>query len=219
MGQSNLAGDLVTHGFFWQRGVLTDLGSLFGGDVEVWWLNDVGEIVGSSKYPDGITRHAFLWKKGGMTDLGTLYPKCNSIVTGSTAYGANSKTQIVGSSWCDNTAAAAFLWEKDRSMVDLNTLIPANLSIQLVQGFGINDRGEIAGIGVLPNGDVNVFLLIPCGKGDEGCEDEAASATATRRSNSTLTVAQRRALGRMMAGSRAGMWRRHPFPIVGAPKY
>jgi probable HAF family extracellular repeat protein len=208
---------LVTHGFFGERGVLTDLSSLFGGDVEVWWLNDVGEIVGSSKYPDGITRHAFLWKNGVMTDLGTLYPRCNSMVTGSTAYGADSTTRIVGTSWCDKTAAAAFLWEKGGPMIDLNTLIPADSGMQLVLGFGTDDHGEIAGVGVLPDGDQDACRLIPCEGGDDGCGDEAQSGTATKRSNLTLTAAQRLALRRMMAVSRAGMWRRHPFPIVGAP--
>jgi hypothetical protein len=76
-------------------------------------------------------------------------------------------------------------------MVDLNSLIPSNSRMQLVGAQNINERGEITGSGILPSGDVHVFLLIPCAKGDEGCGDEAASATATRRSNSTLTVAQR----------------------------
>ncbi len=173
MGQANLSGDMVVHGFFWERGVLTDLGSLFGGDVEVWWMNDIGEIVGSSKYPGGNPRHAFLWKKGVMTDLATLYPKCN-VLSFSVAYGANSKEQIVGSSGCDNPPAyAAFLWEKGGPMVDLNTLIPPNSGMQLVLGFGINEGGEIAGVGYRPNGDARAFLLIPCGEGNDGCQGES----------------------------------------------
>ena len=95
-----------------------------------------------------------------MTDLGTLYPNCASINTGSAAYSADSKTQIVGSSWCDNVAAAAFLWKKSGPMVDLkdlNTLIPANSIMQLVVGATINELGEITGLGVLPNGDTHAF--------------------------------------------------------------
>jgi probable HAF family extracellular repeat protein len=183
-------------------------------------MSEVGEIVGSSKYPipSGNPRHAFLWKKGVMTDLGTLYPKCDSMVTGSTAYGATSKTQIVGSSWCDNTAAAAFLWEKDRPMVDLNTLIPANLGIQLVLGFGINDRGEISGVGVLPNGDSHAFLLVPCDENhsDGECEDEGEGAVVGRgetnqRPNVVLPENVRRML-RQRLGSR------YHIPGVGTPK-
>ena len=46
--------------------------------------------------------------------------------------------------------ARAFLWENGGPMVDLNTLIPPNSGLTLVQAFSINDRGEIAGIGVPP---------------------------------------------------------------------
>lgn len=35
-------------------------------------------------------------------------------------------------------------------MVDLNASIPPKSSLQLVEVFGINDRGEIGGIGVRP---------------------------------------------------------------------
>jgi hypothetical protein len=50
--------------------------------------------------------------------------------------------------------------------------------LALVGPSYINDRGEIAGNGVLANGDTHAFVLIPCGDGDEGCEDDAAHTTA-----------------------------------------
>jgi hypothetical protein len=89
--------------------------------------------------------------------------------------------------------------------------------MQLVAGASINERGDIAGLGVLPNGDISAFLLIPCGQGSEACEDEVASATAPSRSNSTLTLPQRLVIRGIMTGLRAGVWRRRAFPI-GAPK-
>jgi hypothetical protein len=46
-------------------------------------------------------------------------------------------------------------------MVDLNTLVPPGSKMHLVEAEYINDRGEIAGFGVLPNGDGHAFLLIP----------------------------------------------------------
>ena len=62
-------------------------------------------------------------------------------------------------------------------MVDLNTLVPSGSALHLTIPITINDRGEIAGLGVLSNGDEHAFLLIPCGEGDEGCGDSAAFAT------------------------------------------
>jgi hypothetical protein len=43
---------------------------------------------------------------------------------------------------------------------DLNTLI-APTTLDLIDALSINDRGEIIGEGVLPNGNVHNFLLIP----------------------------------------------------------
>jgi probable HAF family extracellular repeat protein len=92
----------------------------------------------------------------------------------------NSRSQIVGQSFaCDGSTLRAFLWENG-SMPDLNKLIPRNSSLQLVDPLSINDRGEIAGIGV-PGGcqlldDAScghAFVLVPCEHSgfEEGCED------------------------------------------------
>jgi len=170
MGQSNLGGDQITHAFLWERGVLTDSGDLFGGNVEPFWLNKLGDVVGNAQYPGGFPRHAFLSRNGlKMKDLGTLYPNCDSIITGSVAYGVNSTTTVVGSSFClQPPAQDAVLWQNG-DLLDLNDLVPANSSLHLVNAFGINERGEITGVGVLPNGDQHAFLLIPCRQGTEEC--------------------------------------------------
>jgi hypothetical protein len=70
-------------------------------------------------------------------------------------------------------------------MFDLNSLIPANSNLQLVDAQAINDRGEIAGDGLPPGcpllpGDAkcgHAFVLIPCDRehsDEEGCEGEGA---------------------------------------------
>jgi hypothetical protein len=64
------------------------------------------------------------------------------------------------------------LWE-DGTMFDLNALIPpaATLHLQFIET--INNRGEIAGVGVDALGNAHAFLLIPC-DGEhpnlEGCD-------------------------------------------------
>jgi hypothetical protein len=65
-------------------------------------------------------------------------------------------------------------------MVDLNTLIPPGSAMQLATALNINDLGEIAGAGILPNGDTHPFLLIPCDEnhpGVEGCDYDMVEAS------------------------------------------
>lgn len=48
-------------------------------------------------------------------------------------------------------------------MTDLNTLIPADSPLYLIEAFGkINDHGQIAGYALqISTGDVHAFLLTP----------------------------------------------------------
>ena len=46
-------------------------------------------------------------------------------------------------------------------MVNLNTLVLPGSGLTLIAAAYINDQGEIAGAGVLPNGDLRAVLLIP----------------------------------------------------------
>jgi probable HAF family extracellular repeat protein len=154
MGGSNLEGDKVSHGFFWDRGKLTDLGSL-GGNVSPEWLDDDGEVVGGARLPD-MVQHAFFWKNGRMADIGTLSGDVNS-----NAIVVN-EGLAVGVSFDASGNVRSFLWENGGPMVDLSTLIPPSSVLQLLAPFAINKRAEIAGTGVLPNGNAHAFLLIPC---------------------------------------------------------
>jgi probable HAF family extracellular repeat protein len=185
-GQSYLAGNLIAHAFLWDksdRPQLTDLGTLGGDNASGEWLNDAGEVVGYADLPPnppnctGLTcvHHGFLWKQGVMTDLGTIgTDPC------SRALSINSKGQIVGATAavCGGNFTHGFLWENGGPPIDLNTLVAPGSGLALVGPSYINDRGEIAGNGVLANGDTHAFVLIPCGDGDEGCEDDAAHTTA-----------------------------------------
>jgi probable HAF family extracellular repeat protein len=175
-GQSNLGGDLTFHPFFWDRGVLTDLGTLGGDTGTSNWMNEDGDVVGKADLPGSQTHDGFLWKHGTMTDLGT--------VTGdpcSNATSINENRQVVGNSSDCVNPLHAFLWENGGPMVDLDSLIPANSSLQLVNAEDINEQGEIAGLGV-PAGcqptDLDAcghaFLLLPCDEHHPGqCEDDS----------------------------------------------
>jgi probable HAF family extracellular repeat protein len=155
--------------------VLTDLGTLGGDNGQALWLNDAGEVIGQADLPGSLVHHGFLWRNGVMTDLGTL---------GSTSFAEeiNSHGQVVGRSRTGdptNPIQHAFLWEDGGPMIDLNALIPANSSLLLLDAAYINDRGEIAGHGLTPNGENHAFLLVPDGDCNGDCEAEMAASQNT----------------------------------------
>jgi probable HAF family extracellular repeat protein len=175
VGASDLEGGSV-HPFFWDRGRLRDLGTFGGSSGVANFLNDAGEVVGFAYLPDQ-SFHGFLWKwkHGGLTDLGTVDgDPCSE------GWGINSKGQVVGHSGaCDFSSIRATLWEDGGPMIDLNTLVAPGSGLQLLIAHSINDRGEIAGDGILANGDSHTFLLIPCDEIQtraQGCENGSTSA-------------------------------------------
>jgi len=185
IGSSYLAGDVAQHPFLWTKsGGMQDLGTLPGG--ESWgfatWVNDAREVVGLSATSDAL--HAVLWRDGVITDLGTVGSDPNS-----QANSINSRGQVVGASFAsDFTDLHGFLWEDGGSIVDLNTLVPPGSSVFVPNAIGINDRGEIAAKGVLPNGDQHAVLLIPCDRnhpGVEGCDYSMVDAATAAAQSAT----------------------------------
>ena len=181
VGYSNVAGDQNSHPFRWDKEAgLKDLGLLpggmFGGANAI---NDEGEIVGGSDATGFF--HAVLWKHGAIIDLGTVAGD-----TCSAANWINSQGQIVGfaSADCFNEDHAG-LSENGGPLVDLQTLVLPGSGVTLTNALFINDRGEIAGRGVLSNGDQRAILLIPCDEnhfGVERCDYSMADAAAVPQS-------------------------------------
>jgi probable HAF family extracellular repeat protein len=210
MGGSNLKGDKVSHGFVWDRGVFTDLGS-FGGNVSPEWLDEAGEVVGNVSITNTV-QHAFLWKNGLLTDLGTLPGDISS-----NAIVANGG-RVVGVSGDSSGNVRGFLWENGGPMVDLSSLIPSNSALQPVVPFAINRRGEIAGTGFLLNGDARGFLLIPCDEshGDSECEDGGGVAIARGETNQRPNVVLPEYVRKML---RQRLGSRYHIPgIVASPR-
>jgi probable HAF family extracellular repeat protein len=170
---------------------------LGGNDSQAYWISDSGLVVGRADFsPQNTNHHAFLWKNGVMTDLGVVDPwPC------STALSVNSKGEVVGDTGiCGVGGGPSFFSERGEPMVDINALVLPGSDIEVVDALYINDRGEIAGTGMLPNGDVHAVLLIPA------CEDEIAAASAlTQTSQPRVTQVARSAIEGNPALSGRGM--------------
>jgi len=176
IGAMTVAGDTGWHPFLWSNGVLKDLGTLGADCGTPTFINDAGDIVGGACSPTSF--FPVMWRNGGLIPLG--------LVAGETcgeAYGINSSRQIVGESGVCGTdiPGLGWLWENGGPAIDLNTLIVSGSGVHFAHGVSINDRGEVSGEGVLPNGEHRAGVLIPCDEnhpGVEGCDYSLVDATA-----------------------------------------
>ena len=205
-GYSNTP-DENNHAFLWDKeSGLKKLGELPGGIFSFGqWINEAGEVVGGSD--GGTFFHATLWKNGAVTDLGTVYGE-----TCSQAEAINSGGQIVGFVSADcNNEDHAFLAEHG-AIVDVNTLVAGGSSSTVLNAYEINDRGEIAARGMLANGDVRAFLLVPC-DGNHlnilGCDYSLAEASSLSVAAPTAVKPTRFSKANMMMRLRARMADKH----------
>jgi probable HAF family extracellular repeat protein len=126
------------HGFVYQNGTMTDVGTLGGPNSSVNAINDNGEVTGSSENASDVS-YPFVYSHGTMTSLGAY-----NIDT--TPQAINDSGVIVGTTYGDNTAGDpfndAFIYQNG-AFQDLNTLIPAGSDWQLTDAVAINLGGEI----------------------------------------------------------------------------
>lgn len=176
VGTSFIPGDLAFHPFLWNGHTLQDLPTLGGDNGTAIAINDEGQAVGSATLPGDQNFHAALWRHGVITDLGVLPGDPVSF-----AQSINAKGQVVGSSSnSDFTQVRAFLWEDGGPMTDLNTLVSGS-TLQLLVPGTINDRGEIAGVGVDSEGSQHAFLLVPCSaNGPSDCQEVIVGGVASQ---------------------------------------
>jgi hypothetical protein len=173
--------------------VITDLGRL-GGPNSIApeaesQPNARGEVAGASDTttpdPNGedfcsggtfLLCLPFVWQKEVITALPTLGG------TNGQSVGVNNRGQIVGALETPSDACSfaflqveAVLWEKG-NIYELNTLIPPGSPLYLKEALSINDHGQIAGWGLLPDGENRGFLLTPCNESEEGCKGSAGGS-------------------------------------------
>jgi probable HAF family extracellular repeat protein len=125
----------TTDPFVWQNGKMTDLGTLGGVYAIGNYMNDRGQVAGSSDLAGDQTGHPFLWSKAtGMQDLGTL-----GGVFGSAEWMNNTGEVIGFSTIPGDQGTDAFLW-KNGVMTNISPTTDT-----FGEAEGINDLGQIVG--------------------------------------------------------------------------
>lgn len=147
-----------THAVLWRHGVATDLGNLGGQFNNLpHGMNNLGQVVGESDLAGDQTAHAFLASPGTkMQDLGTVGSDTYSF-----GFGINDAGDIVGlSANADFSVIRAFI-RQNGALVDLNTLVTGNNSLDLLTACFINSKGEITGIALDAAGAEHAYLATP----------------------------------------------------------
>ncbi|MES2126858.1 MAG: HAF repeat-containing protein [Pseudomonadota bacterium] len=137
-------------GVLYEKGKITELGSLGGMYSDARRINERGEIVGSARKADG-SWSAFLFDRaGGMRVLGTL--------GGPSSYGMalNQQGEAVG--FADTTSGDwhAFFQHPGAAMKDLGTL-----GGKISYAAGINQQGQVVGTASLATEYRHAFLYDP----------------------------------------------------------
>jgi probable HAF family extracellular repeat protein len=147
------------HGFVYQNGTVTDIGTLGGPNSSVDAINDNGVVTGSSQDAADVS-HPFVYSGGKLTSLGTY-----NIDT--TPQAINDNGVIVGTTYGvdtgNNPFTHAFIYQAG-TFQDLNNLIPAGSGWRLTDAVAINTTGQILVDATnTANGQNHALLLNPAG--------------------------------------------------------
>ena len=138
------------HAFITSGSKMVDIGDLGGGTAVAYGIDDVGQVVGSAVTPDG-SNHPFLYSNGTMIDLGTLgSPKGTS--WWNVAQGVNNAGVVTGTSYDARGNFFGFTWTNGK-MTKMGTLGGA-----WSQGYAINSKGQVTGVGYTKNGMAHAFI-------------------------------------------------------------
>lgn len=132
---------------------VVDLGAFDNNRNDLKAMNDCGQGVGISLNRDTGRIEAFLEEKGKRTALGTLGGSF------SIARDINNRGEIVGGSLTQGDENFHGFLYRNKRLYDLNQLLEEN-GWELIQAVGINNKGEILGIGAL-DGEDHIVLLRP----------------------------------------------------------
>ncbi|MGC9952168.1 MAG: DUF3466 family protein [Bryobacteraceae bacterium] len=156
VGQVASADGTTFYGALWQKGAITNLGTLPGDFTSfAEGINNQGQVVGSTQDSSFQWSHAFIWQNGVMTDLNTLFPASSNLYA-TMANSINERGQISGMatvlSGPDRGDVHEFLATPvnesiGTSVADIapthpKSNLPANVSRQPLQRFGLGQLGR-----------------------------------------------------------------------------
>ena len=124
-------------------------------------INNLGQAVGRVRSLDGTAFEATLWQPDGtLTILGHVPGDVAAFATG-----INNLGQVVGNNIdSGNNWSHGFIWQ-NKVMTDLNTLIPADSNLLIINASNINERGQISGMAKVLTGphagEIHSYLATP----------------------------------------------------------
>ena len=147
VGLSYLMGDAVFHGFLFDNGKMTDLGSRADLFSVAYSINTLGQVAGYAETPDGANR-ATIYDHGTTTVLGTLGGPFSA------AQGINDSGQVAGISAPKSGSAFDAFLETGGALKNLG-----NLGGIYSYGLGINSAGEVVGYADSPADSIKHVIL------------------------------------------------------------
>ncbi len=154
VGSSTPAGEITPTATLWRNGTPRDLGTLGGNMAQAIAINEQRQVTGIAQTANAET-HAFRFDLDlsgqvfSRVDLGALAGGYSA------GHAINNAGVIVGTS-----GNRAILWQAGQ-MIDLNTRIPTSTGWILNNATGINESGQIVGVGSLLGDPFRAFLLTP----------------------------------------------------------
>ena len=150
-----VAGTGVSSAYVWSSGSMSPIPALGASSISAKAINDAGQVVGGVEISPVTGGEAAFLYDGGITSPLAAEPE-DAI---SCALAINNNGGVVGFGGSLGSGYHALLWEGG-SVINLNTLIPANSGWYLSEATAISDDGIIMGEGVY-NGQEMGFELTP----------------------------------------------------------
>ena len=156
VGWANRSGSTDTMAVIFEAGGMTELGTLGGGQSAAFAINRWGQVTGGADTPDG-HGHAFLYSNGVMQDLGVMpnFQSCAGLAL-------NNRGHVVGMCFKDDARGSQPFVSFGGPARNLNKHLDpvTGEGWQLKDARGINDEGQIIGMGRL-FGVRRAYLLTP----------------------------------------------------------